>query len=135
MTTPNEVAGLIEAAVSREDAIKFLESACRNWDHVGPLSHDDIDDVAGSLASFLKKRLSPTEATEPLVERVARAIGLNRFKNHKPPVRWPTDPKDTLSGRDGTVPLTWDFAEACREDARAALSASISNAEAEGRQP
>lgn len=42
--------------VTREEAIKFLESAVRNWLHVPRLSNHDIDDVAGALTSFLKTR-------------------------------------------------------------------------------
>jgi len=38
------------AKVSREDAIKFLERACRNWSAIPPLSNDDIEDVAKELS-------------------------------------------------------------------------------------
>lgn len=56
----------------------------------------------------------------PSIEDMAKSIGLNRLRNNKPPVRWPADPNDNLSGRDGTVPVSWAYAEECREDARAA---------------
>lgn len=52
MTNPTPEA----LAVSREDAVRFLESACRNWAHLEPLDNDDLDDVAGSLALFLRQR-------------------------------------------------------------------------------
>lgn len=41
--------------VTREDAISFLESACRNWSHVPKLSEDDIGDVASELLRFVAK--------------------------------------------------------------------------------
>lgn len=59
----------------------------------------------------------------PRVETAAVAIAMNRYRNHKPPVRWPNGPDDIISGRDGTVPITWDAAQQFREDARAALGA------------
>ena len=42
--------------VSRDDAIKFLEGACRNWSKVPRLSTDDLDDVATELTRFFAKR-------------------------------------------------------------------------------
>jgi len=42
--------------VTREDAIRFLEGACRNWSNVPPLSEDDIGDVASELLRFAIKR-------------------------------------------------------------------------------
>lgn len=43
-------------SVTREDAIAFLESACRNWSHVPKLTEEDIADVASELLRFLIKR-------------------------------------------------------------------------------
>lgn len=43
-------------AVTREDAITFLECACRNWSHVPKLSEDDIGDVATELLRFAMSR-------------------------------------------------------------------------------
>ncbi|GAM00745.1 hypothetical protein [Sphingomonas parapaucimobilis] len=67
------------------------------------------------------------EAVDTRVEIGAKALGLHRIPGGKgppnPPTRWPTGPQDTLSGRDGTVPLTWDFAEQCRAEVRAILAA------------
>src|SRR3546814_18227410 len=48
---------------------------------------------------------------------------MNRLRHCRPPVRWPAGPEDRLSGRDGTVPITWDAAEQYREDAAVALGA------------
>lgn len=45
-------------SVSREDAIKFLEGACRNWSKVPRLSNDDIQDVATELERFATSRPS-----------------------------------------------------------------------------
>lgn len=60
-----------------------------------------------------------------LVEHAAKALAFNRlpqrFNRH--PVRWPEDEHDTVSGRDGTVPFDWDYAEACRAEARVVLEA------------
>lgn len=42
--------------VTREDAISFLEGACRNWSHIPKLSEDDIGDVASELLRFVAKR-------------------------------------------------------------------------------
>jgi len=69
---------------------------------------------------------------DPRVEVVAKALGLHRCPGGSgpinPPTRWPLDPNDKLDGRDGKVPLTWDFAEKCREDARVMLAALDSRA-------
>ncbi|WP_103730674.1 hypothetical protein [Novosphingobium sp. HII-3] len=45
-----------EVEVSRDDAVKFLEHACRNWRHLAPLSEDDVQDVAEALAAFSRAR-------------------------------------------------------------------------------
>lgn len=54
MTTENDDL----ARVTREDAIKFLEGACRNWKHVPRLSDEDVRDVATELTRFVGDRLS-----------------------------------------------------------------------------
>lgn len=68
--------------------------------------------------------------TEPClsdVEVAARALGLHRNPGgcgpFDSPTRWPIDERDQLSARDGTVPLTWDFAEQCRSEAKVMLAA------------
>lgn len=38
--------------VTRDDAIRFLETACRNWRKMPSLSGADIRDVADALAGF-----------------------------------------------------------------------------------
>src|SRR3546814_15983049 len=63
-----------------------------------------------------------------LIETAAIAIAMNRLRHCRPPVRWPAGPEDRLSGRDGTVPITWDAAEQYREDAAVALGAIPENA-------
>ena len=57
-----------------------------------------------------------------LVERAAQALAMHDFRHHSPRIRWPSDAKDTLSGRDGTVPVTWGYAGRCREIARVILA-------------
>ncbi|KFC62731.1 hypothetical protein FF80_03298 [Devosia sp. LC5] len=42
--------------VSRDEAIAFLEGACRNWSSVPKLSEDDIGDVASELLRFVSAR-------------------------------------------------------------------------------
>ncbi|MFD1330232.1 hypothetical protein [Mycoplana ramosa] len=43
----------MRTTVSRDEAIKFLERACRNWSKVPRLSEDDIADVASELLRFV----------------------------------------------------------------------------------
>ncbi|WP_313326207.1 hypothetical protein [Sphingobium yanoikuyae] len=54
-------------AVTKDDAVKFLENACRNWKHVPRLSNEDIADVMVALAGFAKKvsTTAPEQAGEP----------------------------------------------------------------------
>lgn len=47
--------------VTREDAIKFLETACRNWSEVPKLSEEDIADVASELLRFRSLKASGAE--------------------------------------------------------------------------
>lgn len=50
--------------VTQADAIKFLESACRNWTDMPSISTEDIADVAGALQRFVTNRLATrTDAT------------------------------------------------------------------------
>ncbi|KKX28260.1 hypothetical protein [Rhizobium sp. LC145] len=52
----------LRVPVTREDAIKFLEGACRNWSKVPRLSNDDLQDVATELSRFVASRaLATTE--------------------------------------------------------------------------
>ncbi|WP_313231894.1 hypothetical protein [Sphingobium yanoikuyae] len=48
--------------VTRDDAVKFLEQACRNWRHVPKLSNEDITDVMVALAVFARKA-NPADPT------------------------------------------------------------------------
>ncbi|MGE8143029.1 hypothetical protein ACQKOE_13725 [Novosphingobium sp. NPDC080210] len=66
----------------RKAAIRFLESACRNWRNLGPLSNDDIADVAGALARY----------TKPM-EQAAYAAGLERAAVIAEKMRDRCDPK------------------------------------------
>lgn len=63
-------------AVTREEAMKFLEIAIRNWSDVQELSQGDADDVATALSWFLGKRsaLSGAPAPETHVGPAARAF-------------------------------------------------------------
>lgn len=64
-TTPpdarNALAEIV-AGVTRDEAINFLENACRNWSHVPRLSEDDIGDVATALLWFVNKRTTTNKA-------------------------------------------------------------------------
>lgn len=53
--------------VSREEAVRFLECATRNWSKVPPLSEDDIGDVATEL---LRWKIAATPKEEPFQARV-----------------------------------------------------------------
>lgn len=59
-------------------------------------------------------------------EEAAKALGLFRHPGGStagnPPTRWPTDKRDRISGRDGTIPLDWDFAEKCRAEVDVVLN-------------
>lgn len=59
--------------VQPEEAIKFLENACRNWTRVPRLSKDDIADVCGALEAFAKHRSTSTEGLREALERVVEA--------------------------------------------------------------
>jgi hypothetical protein len=50
----------LNTEVSQEEALKFLGSACRNWEHIAPLSKDDVQDVADALKCFLITRARQT---------------------------------------------------------------------------
>ncbi|QZP07805.1 hypothetical protein [Caenibius sp. WL] len=67
---------------------------------------------------------SPPAPEQDAVERAAFIIA----QKLTPPqsgeiLRMPKHGMDTLSGRDGSISYTWDFAEKCRDIARAALAA------------
>ncbi len=59
-------------------------------------------------------------------EEAAKALGLFRCPGgssaDNPPTRWPTDKRDRISGRNGTIPLDWDFAEKCRAEVDVVLN-------------
>ena len=79
---------------------------------------------SANCAAILVLRTTPNDDA---VERGAKALALHRHPGGgtvaSPRTRWPADPDDRLGGRDGTVPLTWDFAQTCREEARIVLTA------------
>lgn len=79
---------------------------------------------SASCAAILVLRTTPDADG---VERGAMALGLHRIPGGgtttSPRTRWPVDENDRLSGRDGTVPLEWDFAQRCRQEARVVLEA------------
>ena len=68
MTTPNEVAGLIEHIAAKLEAWD-MKPPPNDW--TGP----DYQEIAADIASILPP-LSPTEATEPLVERAHPSLEL-----------------------------------------------------------
>ena len=54
---------------TKDEAIKFLECAVRNWSHVPRLSNDDIDDVRVALNSFRRAAVAElVEALRPFVD-------------------------------------------------------------------
>ena len=71
-----------ETTVTRDDAIAFLEVACRNWSKVPKLSEEDIGDVAMALLQFYTRR-----APEPQPEVTAEPVGL-QWNNGEPPKPW-----------------------------------------------
>ena len=60
--------------ITREDAIKFLEGACRNWSKVPRLSNDDLQDVATELSRFVASRTAPSPQMTGNRGRIADAI-------------------------------------------------------------
>lgn len=62
-----------------DDAVRFLEEACRNWRTVPKLSANDIEDVADALARYkaaAEARIARlTEALAVGVAEMARASG------------------------------------------------------------
>ena len=83
MTHP-ALATMVEAAeagdVLREQAIQFLEGACRNWSKVPRLSEGDISDVATELTRFSSRRsataniLSLAQYVKGLEEKAAALL-------------------------------------------------------------
>lgn len=64
--------------VTSDDAVAFIETACRNWADMPELSLADITDVAAALYQFLAARSTFTqpqadEVTEAMVEAAAKA--------------------------------------------------------------
>tara|TARA_Y100000588_G_scaffold303804_1_gene326416 strand:- start:437 stop:967 length:531 start_codon:yes stop_codon:yes gene_type:complete len=53
------------------------------------------------------------------VERVAKAIA----KDEYPESRWPDNAQDTIEDWCGVFPVSWDYAQKCRKQARAAIAA------------
>lgn len=53
--------------IDHNQAIRFIETACRNWRHVPPLSSDDIADVADALTHFCKKHMAASEQAPELL--------------------------------------------------------------------
>lgn len=47
--------------VTNEEAIEFLENACRNWAEFPVLSPPDIEDVAKSLTRFVRAAINRAE--------------------------------------------------------------------------
>lgn len=45
-----------------DKAIKFLETAARNWEHIGPLSQDDLRDVGSELDRVEKQAAAEERA-------------------------------------------------------------------------
>jgi hypothetical protein len=64
-----------ETTVTNEDAIKFLEGACRNWTKVPRLSNDDLHDVATELDRFLVSRRALPQKVEDLPSTGTHLVG------------------------------------------------------------
>ena len=54
-------ATLFVPPVTNEEAIEFLENACRNWAEFPVLSPPDIEDVAKSLTRFVRAAINRAE--------------------------------------------------------------------------
>jgi hypothetical protein len=52
--------------VTQADAIRFLETAVRNWSHVPVLSNSDVDDVRSALQAFARHRLAHAKEQAPV---------------------------------------------------------------------
>lgn len=94
--------------------------------------HSYVDaDILETSEKYWKERHA-TQAAEiaALQERVealtgalaieAAAIRIAKYQH--PNSRWPKDEEDTISNRSGVYPVTWCFANKCRNIARAALT-------------
>jgi len=57
-------AGLVER-LTIDDAIRFMETACRNWENFA-INHDDADDMRVALEAFRKQYI--TEAAARITE-------------------------------------------------------------------
>ena len=80
------------AALRADDAIKFLETACRNWNHVPRLRPDDIEDVRAALQSFAAKQLAVQAARvaeleaalKPFAEKATERLRPDDHDNMRP---------------------------------------------------
>lgn len=122
--TAEAASGAGEREVAGRDAAAWVNSikGVKPTDQFIALDRRAFEDCITRVLASLPPATDPA-----MVERVAKALGLHRYpggdSRNNPPSRWPTSPQDTLSGRDSTVPLAWDFAEKCRADARVMLAA------------
>lgn len=66
--------------VSTEDAIGFLESACRNWQFVPRLSADDLQDVAKELTRFSYAQ-TPIEKAAPELLQALKALWVQALQS------------------------------------------------------
>lgn len=57
--TPQEHVAGHTIMFALDEIIQFLESATRNWSHVPPLTHGDLEDVAAALEHLILKHLPP----------------------------------------------------------------------------
>jgi hypothetical protein len=72
--------------------------------------------------------MSEIAFNKSVVEHLAKAAAFAKYPevnigNKVCKTRWPVSPKDTLPGRDDTIPLAWEFAEEKRREARIMLQA------------
>ena len=71
-----EYAGLVER-LTMDDAMRFMETACRNWDNFA-INHDDADDMRVALENFRATALTAlaerNKVLEAEVERLREAL-------------------------------------------------------------
>lgn len=66
--------------ITREEAIEFLERACRNWSKVPHLSDNDLFDVAVELTRFSSARTAAAiEPSDPASENERLRAALERI--------------------------------------------------------
>lgn len=85
--------------ITKAEAVRFLESACRNWRQLPPLSQDDLADVADALTHFISARRPESAAIAAMPGQRERAAIVAMGDGWLPIESAP---------RDGTWFLAWE---------------------------